>query len=144
MGLKRTGTAVWQGTGLEGKGEVSTPSGALTAQPYSFTTRFVSEDGRAGTNPEELLGASHAACFAMALSFRLAGAGKPAERLTVDAVVSMDKEGVHWHVSGIELKLDAVVPGMDRAQLEELAIGAKETCPISKALAAVPITLTIL
>ena len=79
--MRRTSRAVWTGTGAEGSGKVTTGSGALDALPYSVVTRFVSEDGKAGTNPEELIAAAHASCFAMALSFGLTGAGHPPEQL---------------------------------------------------------------
>src|SRR5262249_37347010 len=114
---------------------------ALHGQPYSFQTRFASEDGKAGTNPEELMAASHAGCFAMALSFRLTGGGHPPDELKVVAPVKMDKGGVNWSGTGIHLALEARVPGIDDAAFQEAARAAKETCPISKALSAVPITL---
>jgi lipoyl-dependent peroxiredoxin len=139
--FKRTSTANWKGTGLEGSGKLSMQSGVFKDQPYSFKTRFQSEDGKAGTNPEELLAASHAGCFAMALSFFLTGAGHPPEELDVSAIVTMKSEGVHWSVAGIELKLQAKVPGIDAAKFQELAEQAKSGCPISKALSAVPISL---
>jgi lipoyl-dependent peroxiredoxin len=139
--FKRTSTANWKGTGLEGSGKLSMQSGVLEDQPYSFKTRFQSEDGKAGTNPEELLAASHAGCFAMALSFILTGAGHPPEELDVSAIVTMKSEGVHWSVAGIELELQAKVPGIDAAKFQELAGQAKSGCPISKALSAVPISL---
>jgi len=138
----RKSVAVWRGTGLEGTGELSMQSGVFDKQPYSFKTRFASEDGRAGTNPEELLGAAHAGCFAMALSFALAAAGHPAEKLEVTATVRMASEGAQWSVAGIELVLDARVPGIDKAAFETAAEAAKRGCPISKALASVPITLS--
>lgn len=139
--LKRTSTAVWRGNGMEGKGTLTTQSGAFKDQPYSFQTRFASEDGKAGTNPEELIAAAHAGCFAMALSFALTGAGHPPEELRAKAHVNMDREGVHWFVKNIVLELEAKVPGIDAAKFKELAEGAKKTCPISKALSAVEITL---
>jgi lipoyl-dependent peroxiredoxin len=139
--FKRTSTANWKGSGLEGSGTLSMQSGVFEDQPYSFKTRFQSEDGKAGTNPEELLAASHAGCFAMALSFLLSGAGHPPENLEVSAVITMKSEGVHWSVAGIELKLEAKVPGIDAAKFQELAEQAKSGCPISKALSAVPIAL---
>jgi osmotically inducible protein OsmC len=139
--FKRTSTANWKGTGLEGSGKLSMQSGVFKDQPYSFKTRFQSEDGKAGTNPEELLAASHAGCFAMALSFFLTGAGHPPEELDVSAIVTMKSEGVHWSVAGIELKLQAKVPGIDAAKFQELAEQAKSGCPISKAVSAVPISL---
>ncbi len=139
--LKRKSTAVWKGNGLEGKGTVSTQSGALKDQPYSFQTRFVSEDGRAGTNPEELIGAAHAGCYAMALSFALTGAGHPPESLNASATVQIDKDGPHWFVKQIDLELEGKVPGIDAKKFGELAEQAKKTCPISRALSAVNITL---
>ena len=138
----RKSTAVWRGNGMEGTGELTTQSGAFQKQPYSFKTRFASEDGRAGTNPEELIAAAHAGCFAMALSFGLGGAGHTAEQLDVTATVRMGSEGVHWSVVGIDLVLEAKVPGITEAAFLEAAENAKKGCPISKALAAVPITLS--
>ncbi|HEY8086529.1 MAG TPA: OsmC family peroxiredoxin, partial [Polyangiaceae bacterium] len=87
----RKSTAVWKGDALHGAGELTTQSGAFTKQPYSFKTRFQSEDGKAGTNPEELIGAAHAGCFAMALSFALTEAGHAPESLTVTAAVDLQK-----------------------------------------------------
>lgn len=139
--FKRTSTANWKGSGLEGRGTLTLQSGVFKDQPYSFKTRFQNEDGKAGTNPEELLAASHAGCFAMALSFMLTGAGHPPDELDVSAVVTMKSEGVHWSVAGIELKLEAKVPGVDAAKFQELAEQAKSSCPISKALSKVPISL---
>jgi osmotically inducible protein OsmC len=138
----RKSTAVWRGNGMEGKGELTTQSGAFQKQPYSFKTRFASEDGRAGTNPEELVAAAHAGCFAMALSFGLAGAGFTAEQLDVSSTVRMASEGVQWSVVGIDLALEAKVPGISAEAFQAAAETAKKGCPISKALAAVPITLT--
>jgi osmotically inducible protein OsmC len=138
----RKSTAVWRGDGLHGKGELSTQSGVLQGQPYSFQTRFVSEDGKAGTNPEELLGAAHAGCFAMALSFALTEAGHPAEELTVSAAVDLAKVDDGFAIKTIALRLQARVPGVDRATFQAIAESAKKNCPISKALAATPITLS--
>ena len=138
----RKSTARWQGDGLHGKGTLTTQSGAFQAQPYSFQTRFQSEDGKAGTNPEELLGAAHAGCFAMALSFALTDAGHVPEELRVTAGVDIVKTDAGFAVKSINLELEAKVPGIDAAKFEKLADGAKKGCPISKALAATPITLT--
>ena len=138
--FQRTSTAVWRGTGLEGTGALTTQSGAFTNQPYSFKTRFASEDGRAGTNPEELVAAAHAGCFAMALSFQLTGAGHPPAELNAKSSVKMVSEGVHWHAESVHLELEAKVPGIDDAKFQELAASAKATCPISQLLK-VPITL---
>jgi osmotically inducible protein OsmC len=129
----RKSTARWQGDGLHGKGALTTQSGAFRDQPYSFQTRFQNEDGKAGTNPEELLGAAHAGCYAMALSFALSGAGHVPEELRVTAAVDLQK---------IALELEARVPGIDQAKFQALAEGAKKGCPLSKALAATPITLS--
>ena len=141
MALHRTSTAHWEGDGLTGKGSLDTQSGVFQAQPYSFNTRFQSEDGRAGTNPEELIAAAHAGCFAMALSFMLAGAGHPARRLDVSARVEMDKIDGHFAVVGILLTLEADVPGMADADVLAAAEKAKANCPVSQALKAVPIRL---
>jgi osmotically inducible protein OsmC len=137
----RTATAQWKGDGESGKGELNTLSGALKDVPYSFQTRFVSEDGKAGTNPEELIGAAHAGCFAMALSFGLTRAGHAPEQLDVKASVSIEKGEAGFSVTGITLDLTAKVPGIEDADFQKIAGEAKQGCPISKALASVPITL---
>jgi lipoyl-dependent peroxiredoxin len=131
--LKRSARAVWRGTGLEGQGTLHTPSGALDGQPYSTRTRF-GEDGRAGTNPEELIAAAHAGCFAMALSFQLGGAGFPPEELDSEAEIRMEREGVHWSIAQVALRLRARVPGISDEEFQELAIAAKQGCPVSRAL----------
>lgn len=141
--MKRRAEANWKGTGLEGAGSLTTQSGAFKQQPYSFKTRFKSEDGKDGTNPEELLAAAHAGCFNMALSFMLNGAGFTAEDLSTTAVVEMANEGVHWKVSKIALQLKGKVPGISKEQFAELAENAKKSCPISQALAAVEIALQV-
>lgn len=139
----RKSTARWTGDGFHGKGAISTQSGVFRDQPYSFQTRFQSEDGRAGTNPEELLGAAHAGCYAMALAFALSGAGHPPEELQVTAAVDIQKEGDGFAIKTIALSLDARVSGIDQATFQSFAEGAKKACPLSKALAATPITLTV-
>jgi osmotically inducible protein OsmC len=140
--MLRTGTAVWRGNGLEGKGVVSMQSGAVTNQPYSFHTRFVSEDGMAGTNPEELLAASHSSCFTMAVAFGLTAAGHPADELRTTAAVDLGKVDGNNTIRGIALTIEGRVSGLDQAQFQEIAEAAKKGCPISRALAATPITLT--
>jgi osmotically inducible protein OsmC len=137
----RKSTAVWKGDGLHGKGSLTTQSGVLHDQPYGFNTRFQSEDGKAGTNPEELLGAAHAGCFAMALSFALAGAGHTADELRVTAAVDLQKDGEGFTIKNITLDLEARVPGVDAAKFQALADGAKKGCPLSKALTGPTITL---
>ena len=139
--MKRTATAVWNGTGLEGKGHLSSLSGLLDETPYSFAARFKSEDGKAGTNPEELIAAAHAGCFSMALSFQLSNAGFPPEELKTKAVLTVENTGAGFEITGIELQLTGKVAGIDEAAFLELAGKAKAGCPVSKALAAVPITL---
>jgi osmotically inducible protein OsmC len=137
----RKSTAVWQGDGMHGKGALTTQSGVFKDQPYSFQTRFQSEDGKAGTNPEELIGAAHAGCYAMALSFALTDAGHPPAELRVTAAVDLQKTDDGFGIKGIALDLIAKVPGIDAAKFQTLAEAAKKGCPISKALAATPITL---
>jgi lipoyl-dependent peroxiredoxin len=132
--LKRRGSAVWNGTGAEGQGRLSTFSGALQDQPYSTAMRFQSEDGRAGTNPEELIAAAHAACFNMALSFQLTGAGFPPEELRTNAVMTMEQEGVHWSIVSVRLELTGKVPGISEEKFQELVEAAKTGCPVSKVL----------
>jgi osmotically inducible protein OsmC len=139
--MRRTAKAVWNGSGLEGSGALTTPSGVLNAQPYSTKMRFESADGRAGTNPEELIAAAHAGCFAMALSFQLTGAGHVPDELSVTSVITMEQSGKDWSMTNITLQLEARVPGIDQAKFHELANAAKVGCPVSKALSAVPISL---
>jgi osmotically inducible protein OsmC len=137
----RKSVAVWTGTGLQGGGAVTTQSGALQRQPYSFKTRFQSEDGKAGTNPEELLGAALAACYAMTVSFVLADTGHTAEKLSITAAVDLSKVDDGFAIKSIALELEGDVPGMDAEAFRALAENAKKACPVSKALAATPITL---
>ena len=137
----RKSVAVWKGNGPQGTGSLDMQSGVFKAQPYSANSRFVSEDGKAGTNPEELLGAAHAGCFAMAVSFGLTGAGHPPTELKVTASVDLQKVDAGWGITQITLDLEAQVPGIDVAKFTEIAETAKKGCPISKALAATPIAL---
>ena len=139
--IKRISNAVWKGTGLEGSGTLSSTSGVLNETPYSFAARIVSEDGKAGTNPEELIGAAHAGCFSMALSFQLTGAGFPPTQLATKATVEMEKGDAGFRVSAIKLAVEGTVPGISEEKFLELAGVAKANCPISQALAAVPISL---
>lgn len=129
--ITRTASARYEGFGKDGKGRVSTQSGVLADQPYGFGSRFESE---AGTNPEELIAAAHAACFTMALSFALARAGLSDGTLETSAKVQLDKDGDGFKVSRSDLSLQAHVPGIDEARFRELAEGAKANCPISKLL----------
>ncbi len=138
----RKSSAVWRGDGLHGSGALTTQSEVFRDQPYSFKTRFLSEDGRAGTNPEELLGAAHAGCYAMATSFALTEAGHPPTELRVTAAVDLSKVEDGFVIKTIALDLEARVPGIDAAKFQALAEAAKKGCPLSKALAATPITLS--
>ena len=139
--MKRHATAVWKGALADGSGTLDTQSGAFANQGYSFKARFQDESGKSGTNPEELLAAAHAGCFAMQLSHMLAEAGHPAERLEARAVVDLEQEGGGFAIKGSAIALDAVVPGIDGNEFEQIAQKAKETCPVSKALGAIDITL---
>ncbi|MFT4191511.1 MAG: OsmC family protein [Comamonas sp.] len=126
---------VWQGNGKTGKGQVSTETGVLKDQPYGFGTRFADETG--GTNPEELLGAAHAACFTMAFAFAAERAGFTVAQAQTTAKVRLAKDGDGFVINRIALTLKASVPGLAPAQFKELAEGAKTGCPLSKALASV-------
>jgi osmotically inducible protein OsmC len=132
--MKRTASAVWQGSGKEGSGTLTTQSGAFDAQPYSFTTRFENEDGKAGTNPEELIAAAHAGCFTMALSFQLQGAGYTATSLNTTATLTASKDDIGWKVDKIVLDLTANIPGIGQEEFAKLAGNAKKGCPISRLL----------
>ena len=142
MALKRTSTAVWHGTGPKGSGTITTLSGAMKDQPYSLNSRFVAEDGRAGTNPEELIAAAHSGCFTMALAFQLTNANLEPTELTTVATVTIDKDANGWTITGINLDVTGKVPGVDAAKFNELAETAKKGCPVSRALSATPITMT--
>jgi lipoyl-dependent peroxiredoxin len=131
--MKRTASAVWQGTLKEGRGTVSTQTGVLQDTPYSFRSRF--GDG-AETNPEELIAAAHAGCFSMALSLFLGNAGFTPERLATTATLSLEQSGGGWAITAVHLDLTAKVPGIDRAQFEAAAEEAKANCPVSQVLKA--------
>ena len=133
----RTAEAVWNGSLLEGKGQLSTGSKAFSGS-YDWKAR--SGDG-AGTNPEELLGAAHAGCFSMALSHQLAQSGHPPKRVKTTAKVQFDKQAEGFAITRIDLTCEAQVPGIDDAAFQKAAQGAKEGCPVSKALKATPIHL---
>ncbi|MCX7302833.1 MAG: OsmC family peroxiredoxin [Hyphomicrobiales bacterium] len=136
--MDRHATAVWQGTLKEGKGVIDTQSGALKALPYSFKGRFEDESGKSGTNPEELIAAAHAACFAMQLSHFLAENGTPATKLDARAVVTLVPG---TGITGSAITLVGTVPGVDDAKFKELAEQAKSGCPVSKALGAINVSL---
>ena len=142
MAFNRKASAVWNGTGKEGTGKLTSTSGVLHDTPYSFATRFVSEDGKMGTNPEELIAAAHAGCFTMALSFQLNAAGFTATELSTNTTVTMDKVDNANRITQINLEVSGTVPGISNDQFQELAGNAKKGCPISVALSAVPISMT--
>jgi osmotically inducible protein OsmC len=129
--MKTSGSAVWTGGIKDGRGAISTASGALQAAPYGFSSRF---EGKPGTNPEELIGAAHAGCFTMALSLILGEAGLTAEKMETRAEVTLDKVADGFAISAIHLDLQAKIPGADKAKFEELANKAKVGCPVSKVL----------
>ncbi len=139
--FKRNASAIWHGTGADGSGELNGPSGVLSSTPYSAAKRFNNEDGKAGTNPEELIAAAHAGCFVMALSFGLTAAGFTPTALRCEATIDMEKGDAGWGFKQITLNLEADIPGISDDKFQELANGAKAGCPVSKALSAVPIEL---
>jgi osmotically inducible protein OsmC len=129
--MQRSGSAIWQGTLKEGKGSVSTQSGILRDTPYSFVSRF--ESGT-GTNPEELIAAAHAGCFAMALSGIIGRAGFTPERLASATTVTLEQVQGNWTITTVALQLEAKIPGIDQAKFDELAAEAKKSCPVSRLL----------
>jgi osmotically inducible protein OsmC len=133
MKIKRSGSATWQGGLKDGKGTISTESGALKAYPYGFASRF---EGQRGSNPEELIAAAHASCFTMALSLILGEAGLTAEQMDTSAVVTLEQVPDGFAITAVHLTLKARIPGADRAKFEELAAKAKAGCPVSKLLKA--------
>lgn len=127
--MKRNATAIWQGSGKDGKGNLTTQSTTLNQTQYSYTSRF--EEG-VGTNPEELIAAAHAGCFTMALSFSIDKAGFKAENLETKCVINLDpKEG---KITESVLTLNATVPGLSKEKFDELVADAEKNCPISKLL----------
>ena len=137
MTIKKRASAHWQGGIKDGKGSISTQSGALEDNPYGFNTRFENEPG---TNPEELIAAAHAGCFTMALSAKLTEAGFPPTSIDTRADVDLSMEGGP-QLSQIRLKVKAVVPGIEATRFRAIADDAKQNCPVSKALSAVPISM---
>lgn len=138
--ITKTAKAHWNGKGSDGHGIVSTQSGALNAAPYGFATRF---GGERGANPEELLAAAHASCYAMSLGYALEQAGVEPGRASVVASVTLEEVEGGFLISGIHLELEAEVSGIERDAFEELAEAAKTLCPLSMALHAVPVSIDI-
>jgi osmotically inducible protein OsmC len=133
MKIKRHGSAAWQGGLKDGRGTISTESGALNAYPYGFASRF---EGMRGSNPEELVGAAHAACFTMALSLILGEAKLVAETMETSAEVTLEQVEGGFAITASHLTLRAKVPGTDQSTFEKLAAKAKAGCPVSKLLKA--------
>ena len=127
----RKAKAVWQGTGRDGSGALTTGSGVLSSSPYGFRTRF--EDAP-GANPEELIAAAHAGCFTMALAFQLQTAGFTPDELTTEAAISLDSKDGGFTITKSALTLTAKVPGLDQVKFDELAGVAEKNCPVSKLL----------
>ena len=127
------GSAVWKGGLKDGKGAITTKSGALKDYPYGFASRF---EGKPGTNPEELIGAAHAGCFTMALSLILGEAGFTAEQMDTRADVTLEKQGDGFTITKSHLTLRAKIPGIDAAKFKELTGMAEKGCPVSKLLRA--------
>lgn len=136
--MDRHANAVWSGNLKEGKGSLETQSGALKGLGYSFKSRFEDESGKSGTNPEELIAAAHAGCFAMQFSHFLAENGTPAEKLDAKAVVTLIPG---TGITGSALTVTGKVPGINEAKFKELADKAKAECPVSRALGAIKVSL---
>jgi osmotically inducible protein OsmC len=133
MKINRSASAAWAGGLKDGKASITTESGALSAYPYGFASRF---EGKKGTNPEELLGAAHAGCFTMALSLILGEAKFTAEQMDTSAKVTLEQVEGGFAITAVHLTLKAKIPGIDQATFEELTAKAKAGCPVSKVLKA--------
>lgn len=131
MKITRSGSVEWQGGIKDGKGAISTESGALTKYPYGFASRF---EGQKGSNPEELIAAAHASCFTMALSLILGEAKLTAEHMETSAAVTIEQVPDGFAITSSRLTLKAKVPGATKEKFEELANKAKVGCPVSKLL----------
>ncbi len=129
--MKKTGSAHWSGDIKNGKGSISTETGVLKEAPYGFKSRF--EDGP-GTNPEELIGAAHAACYSMALSLGLGEADLTADSIDTTAAVTLEKDGDGFKISAVHLTCKAKVPNADAATFDKIAKATKDGCPVSKVL----------
>ena len=141
MAIKRKVQAIWKGSAKEGGGQLSSSNRFFDNTPYSFKGRFENEDGKLGTNPEELIAAAHSGCYAMALSVAISQAGHTPDEIDAQAEVILDKEGEGFAIKEIKLTVKGKVNGLSEKEFLEMAEGAKKGCPISKALSAVPISL---
>jgi osmotically inducible protein OsmC len=133
MKINRTGSAVWSGGLKDGKGAISTQSGALKSYPYGFASRF---EGMQGTNPEELIAAAHAGCFTMALSLMLGEAGFVADEMNTSAKVTLEQVADGFAITASHLTLSAKIPKIDQATFDSIVAKAKAGCPVSKVLKA--------
>jgi osmotically inducible protein OsmC len=133
MKINRTGSAVWSGGLKDGKGAISTQSGALKSYPYGFASRF---EGMQGTNPEELIAAAHAGCFTMALSLILGEAGFVADEMNTSAKVTLEQVADGFAITASHLTLSAKIPKIDQATFDSIVAKAKAGCPVSKVLKA--------
>lgn len=129
--MQKSASAVWKGGIKDGKGTISTESGALKDNAYGFNTRF---EGVTGTNPEELIGAAHAGCFSMALSGQLGAAQLTADSIETKATVTLEKGNDGFTITAVHLDVIAKIPGADQQAFEKAANAAKEGCPVSKVL----------
>jgi lipoyl-dependent peroxiredoxin len=129
--MKRSASAVWKGGLKDGKGTVSTESGAVSNVPYNFRMRFEDEKG---TNPEELIAAAHAACYSMALSMILGDAGMKADSISTKAMVTLEQVGGGFSVTSSALETRVKIPNADKAAFQKAVEAAKSGCPISKLL----------
>ncbi len=133
MKIKRHGSASWKGGLKEGRGSITTESGALQAYPYGFASRF---EGQRGTNPEELIAAAHAGCFTMALSLILGEAKLVADQMDTSAAVTLEQVEGGFAITAVHLTLKAKIPGASQEAFQQLAAKAKAGCPVSKLLKA--------
>jgi lipoyl-dependent peroxiredoxin len=129
--MESKASAVWRGSLKEGSGVFSTGSGLVSDAPYTFKTRF---EGEKGTNPEELIGAAHAACFSMAFSAELGGANITPESISTSATVTLGKTEAGFGITSVHLDSKARVPGGDKEAIERASLAAKSGCPVSKLL----------
>ena len=136
--INKTATAHWSGGLKDGKGQISTESGALSTQPYGFNTRF---EDKPGTNPEELIGAAHAGCFSMAFSMILGNYDAVADDIDTKATVGLEEKDGGFAITKIHLEMSAKIPGISESDFQDAANTAKENCPVSKVLAGAEITM---
>lgn len=133
MKTEKTGAALWQGGLKDGRGEISTESGALASQPYGFSHRF---EGEKGTNPEELIGAAHAGCFTMALAKELEEAGFTATQINTTSKITLESDAGGFTITAAHLTVQAIVPGIEASEFTKIAEAVKTGCPVSKVLKA--------